>query len=158
MFEATEVSLEPGAYRARLQGIEEADGSNFETGEPEKYRRWTFEILEEGFEGTELFASSTMAFGPRSKARKWVEALLGRKVEGGQKIGLEDLQGLEVDLGVVLKETDRGSFGKIDSVNPVRKKSRAAEQTENKRLRDLRDGRAPLIEKPGDEDLEEIPF
>lgn len=153
MFEATEVSWEPGAYRARLKGIEEADGSNFETGEPEKYRRWTFEIREEGFEGTELSASSTMAFGPLSKARRWVEALLGRKVERGEKIGLADLQGLEVDLGVVLKETDRGSFAKIDSVNPVRKKSRAAEQVENKRVRDVGNGRAPIAEKPWDEDL-----
>lgn len=158
MFEATEVSLEPGAYRARLRGIEEADGSNFETGDPEKYRRWTFEILEEGFEGTELLASSTMAFGPRSKARRWVEALLGRKVESGEKIGLEDLQGLEVDLGVVLKETDRGSFAKIDSVNPVRKKRRAADQAETKRVRDERDGRAPIAEKPQDADLEEMPL
>lgn len=160
MFEAKEVALEPGAYRARLVNVEEADGKNYDTGEPEPYRRWTFEIIEEGFEGTELVASSSMSFGPNSKARKWVEALLKRKVESGEKLGLEDLQGLETDLGVTMRETDRGTFAKVDSVNPVRKTSRSADKEESKQLRDVRDGRAPVPEAEPETEAEfdEVPF
>lgn len=157
-FEATETVMEPGAYRAQLKKVEEAEGSNFDTGEPEKYRRWTFEIVEEGYEGTELLASSTMAFGPQSKARGWVEALVGRKIERGEKISKDELIGKEVDLGILLKETDRGTFPRVNSVNPVRKKSRSTEQAETKKVKDVRDGRAPVDGGDNDEDFDSIPF
>lgn len=158
MFEATEVVLEPGAYRAQLKKVEVADGKNYDTGEPEDYRRWTFEITEEGYEGTELLASSSMAFGPQAKARQWVEALVGRKIERGEKIAEDELVGREVDLGIQLKETDRGTFPRVDSVHPVRKKSRKTEQAETKKVKDVRDGRAPVDDSVNDDELESIPF
>lgn len=158
MFEATEVAVEPGAYRARLLDIEITEGKNFDTGEPEDQRKWTFGLLEEGFEGQTLVAYSSMSFGPKSKARKWVEGLLGRKIEAGDKVDLPELKQAECDLGVVNKETDRGSFAKIETVMPVRKKARGTEQAESKQMRDVRDGRAPVTNTPNDEEFDEIPF
>lgn len=153
MFEATEVTLEPGVYRAKLKNIEEAERANFDTGEPEACRDWTFGVIEEGHEGTTLKGRTSMSFGPKSKAREWVEGLLGRKIEVGEKLGLEDLLGKECDLSVVHKETDRGTFANINSVNPVRKKSRATERAEAAQIRDARDGQATVDEALEDEDL-----
>jgi hypothetical protein len=134
MFEATEVTLDPGVYRAKLKTIEEAERSNFDTGEPESCRDWMFEVVEEGFEGTSLKGRTSMSFAPRSKAREWVEGLLARKISTGEKLGLEELLGKECDLSIVHKDTDRGTFANISSVNPVRKKSRQAERTESDRI------------------------
>lgn len=160
MFEVHDLSLEPGAYRAKLVSVEEADGTNFETGEPEPFRRWTFEITEEGYEGQEIFGSSSMAFGPRAKARSWVEALVGRKLERGEKVSEEELVGKECDLGIEMKETDRGTFPRINSVHPVRKKSRAEERNETKLVKDVKDGRQPVKEADpaSEDDFESIPF
>lgn len=161
MFEVNDFSLEPGAYRAKLVSVEEADGTNYKTGEPEKYRRWTFELVEEGYEGQQIYDNSTMAFGPAAKAREWVEALLGgRKLERGETIGEEELIGRECDLGIEMKETDRGTFPRINSVHPVRKKSRAEERSETKLVKDVKDGRQPVKEADpaSEDDFESIPF
>lgn len=148
------VNLEPGAYRAKLTKIEERDGTNYETGDPEVFRSWVFEITEEGYEKQEIFGNSTMAFGPKSKAREWVEALMGRKLESGEKFEYEDLYGKEVDLGIVLKDTDRGTFPRINAINPVRKKSRATEKAEAKGKQ------APpsKLDAATADDLDSIPF
>lgn len=160
MFEATEVTLEPGVYRAKLKTIEEAERANFDTGQPEPCRDWTFEVVEEGFEGQTLKGRTSMAFGPRSKAREWVLGLLGRKIEQGEKIDLPDLVDRECDLSIVHNETDRGTFANINSVNPVRKKSRKTEQAEAKRVADVRDGRVPVepLDPATEEELDEAPF
>lgn len=158
-FEATEVVLEPGAYRARLKSIEEGERSNYNTGEPEKCLRWTFEILEEGDEGVEIKQNTSMSFAPSSNARKWTTALLGRKIEPGEKVAPGDVLDREADLGVELNETDRGTFTNITSVNPVRKKkSRAQDKAESKQVKDVRDGRAPVDDSENDEDFDSIPF
>jgi hypothetical protein len=159
-FEATEVVLEPGVYRAKLQKIEENERPNFDTGEPEPCRDWTFEVVEEGFEGQTLRGRTSMSFGPRSKAREWVSGLLGRKIEQGDRIEEDDLIGKECDLSIVHKETDRGTFANINSVNPVRKKPRAQERAEVKQVADVRDGRVPVepLDPATEEDLGEAPF
>jgi len=151
MFDATEVMLEPGVYRAKLKTIEEAERSNYDTGEPEACRDWTFEVVEEGFEGTSLKGRTSMAFGPRSKAREWVEGLLARKI-AGEKLGLDDLLGKECDLSIVHRETDRGTFANISSVNPVRQKSRKAERAEFDRVAKSREAQAL-----NDAESEELP-
>jgi len=81
-----------------------------------------------------------MNFGPRTKARQWAEALLGRRIQSGESIDDADLIGKEGDLMVRLEETDRGTFAKVESVNPVRRKKTKA------------------VAEGLDEDLEEAPF
>lgn len=158
MFEATEVILEPGGYRAKLKNIVQAERKNFDTGEPEACRDWTFEVIEEGFEGTELRGRTSMSFGPRSKAREWVQGVIGRKVETGEKLGLTDLVGKECDLSIVHNDTDRGTFANISSVNPVRKGSRKATTDDASKIRDALGGKRPDPEPENDDDLESIPF
>lgn len=158
LFEATEVTLEPGVYRAKLQSIAEAERSNFNTGEPEPCLDWTFEVTEEGHEGQTLRGRTSTSFGPSSKARAWVEGLLARKIEQGERLDLPDVKGKPCDLSVKHKETERGTFANIESVNPVRKKSRKAEQMESKQARDALEGRQPVADSPNDEDIEDIPF
>ena len=167
MFEATEVVFDPGAYRAKLKAIEETERSNYDTGEPEPCRDWTFEILEEGYAGQTLKGRTSMSFGTRSKARAWVEGLMARRIEAGEKLGLNDLLGKECDLSIVNNDTDRGTFANITSVNPVRKKSRKAEQAEANAIKDARDGKTPAAKsepKPDvpdpalEEDFDDIPF
>ena len=116
--------FEAGVYRARLKSLETAEGSivDEKTGEPRPYMKWTFDLLDEDYTDRELRGNSSMAFGSRAKARAWAEALLGRRIENGETVSEEDLIGKECDLMVRLEETDRGTFAKVESVNPVRKK------------------------------------
>ena len=142
-FTATDgADFEPGVYRAKLKELETAESSivDEKTGQPGFYTRWTFELLDEGYEGHTLRGNSSMNFGPRAKARQWAEALLGRRIESGESINEDDLIGKEGDLMVRLEETDRGTFAKVESVNPVRKK------------------RTKPVAEGLDEDLEEAPF
>lgn len=161
MFSVTEIDLENGAYRARLKDIEEYRGTKYQSDEPEDKLKFVFELLEEDYEGQTLTRSNvrhTMA--PRSTARAIVEGLIGRSVEKGDNFSKEDLIGRECDLSISLNETDRGTFANIDSVLPVRKKKRSAEQAESKQVRDVKDGRVPVPEADAqtEEDLEKIPF
>lgn len=158
LFEATEMVLAPGVYRAKLTKIELAERANFETGEPEACRDWTFAILEEGHEGTSLRGRTSMSFGPSSKARAWVEGLLGRRVEKGEGLELEDVAGRECDLSISHRETDRGTFANIVSVNPVRKKSRKNELAEVEAMKNGRNGKATAAVAEAEEDLDSIPF
>jgi hypothetical protein len=124
-FDATDTTdYEPGIYRGRLRELEVAESSlvDEETGRPGLYVRWTFEILEEGFEGRTIRGNSSTNFGSRAKARAWAEALLGRTISPGERVEEGDLIGKECDLMITREETDRGTFAKVDSVNPVRKK------------------------------------
>ena len=128
-FTATDsADFEPGVYRASLMELETAESSIIDekTGQPGFYTKWTFELLDEGYEGHTLRGNSSMTFGPRAKARQWAEALLGRRIQSGESIDENDLIGQEGDLMVRLEETDRGTFAKVESVNPVRRKKTKA--------------------------------
>lgn len=122
-FTATDTpDYEAGIYRARLVGLETAEGSVLDekTGRPRPYIKWTFELLEEGYEGRTIRGNSSTNFGPQAKPRAWAEALLQRTIAAGEQVDEDDLLGKECDLMVTLEETDRGVFAKVDSVNPVR--------------------------------------
>ena len=127
-FTATDgADFEPGVYRARLMELETAESSivDEKTGKPGFYLKWIFELLDKGYEGHTLRGNSSLNFGPRAKARQWAEALLGRRIQSGESIDEDDLIGKEGDLMVRLEETDRGTFAKVESVNPIRRKSKA---------------------------------
>lgn len=134
MYEATEVVVEPGLYRAKLKNIEEAERKNFDTGEPEACHDWVFEIVEEGYEGQTLKKRNSVSFGPRSNNRAFAQALLRKRIEPGDRIDKPDLIGKECMINVEHNETDRGTFANIDSVMPIRqKKDNTAVQAEQMR-------------------------
>jgi hypothetical protein len=146
-FTATDsVEYEAGVYRAKLIDLETLKGSivDEKTGQPRMYMKWTFELLEDGYDRQTLRGNSSLAFGPRAKARQWAEALLGRRIESGESVNEDDLIGKECDLMVRPEETDRGTFAKVESVNLLRRKKDKAEKVQP-------------TEVP-DEDLETAPF
>jgi hypothetical protein len=129
-FTATDkADYEAGIYRARLVDLEMAEGSvvDEKTGRPRRYIKWTFELLEKGYEARTIRGNSSTNFGPQAKARAWAGALLGRAITAGEKLGENELIGKECDLMITLEETDRGIFAKVDSVNPVRQTNTRAE-------------------------------
>lgn len=145
------VEYEPGVYRARLQKVDEQESQFMDdaTGEPKWQYIWTFELLDEGYEGNTLTGWSSTNFGPKAKARAWAEALIGRQITSGENISGDDLLGKECDLMITLKTGDRGTFAKVESVNPVRKKKKGEAGKTEKPAKEL---------KINEEDLENAPF
>lgn len=52
----------------------------------------------------------------------WVQALLGRPIEDGEEIDLDNLTGTECLLDITHKQTEQGTFERIAGVRQVRKK------------------------------------
>jgi hypothetical protein len=144
------VEYDPGVYRAKLRKVDEEESqfTDEKTGEQKWQYIWTFELLEEGYEGNTLTGWSSTNFGPRAKARAWAEALIGRSITSGENISGDDLVGKECDLMITLKAGDRGTFAKVESVNPVRKKKANTDKPQ---------GRQPEV-RLNEEDLEDAPF
>ncbi len=80
-------ALPPGLYVGQLLDIESRESANGQ------YRRWGWEILEGPYAGRKVYANTSTNFGPQAKARQWVENILGRELEAGEQIGVEDLMG-----------------------------------------------------------------
>lgn len=149
------VDYDPGVYRAKLQKVDEQESqfTDETTGEPKWQYIWTFELLEEGYEGNTLTGWSSTNFGPRAKARAWAEALIGRQITSGENISGDDLVGKECDLMITLKQSDRGTFAKIESVNPVRKKKGKTEKIDPSKA--AAEAKQPEVPE---EDLDDAPF
>jgi hypothetical protein len=149
------VEYDPGIYRAKLQKVDEQESQFTDdvTGEPKWQYIWTFELLEEGYEGNTLTGWSSTNFGPRAKARAWAEALVGRQINSGENISGDDLIGKECDLMITLKSGDRGSFAKIESVNPRRRRKGESSSSSSA-------ARKPAKENVeiNEEDFEDLPF
>ena len=81
---------------------------------------------------------------------QWAQGLLGRAIQPGESIDLEDLIGNECMLTLGHKETDRGTFATVDAVNPVRRK-KPKRQPDPEPGEEDEDGE-------DDDDLESAPF
>lgn len=159
LFEATDVLLEEGVYVAQLKDIRPNTRKKYnKPDETEDCYDWTFGVVEEGYEGVEVYGRTSTNFGPSSNARTWVQALLGRKVEQGEELDLPDLKGKECMLSIYHNETDRGTFANINSVNPVRRGSRKTTADEASKIRNALGGKSPDPELGNDEEMNEIPF
>jgi hypothetical protein len=111
------VEIDDGTYRATVLGIEETDPTpNSPSDKP--WLKWTFTVNDGTAEGVEMTAASSLRFGPKSKARLWAEALLGRKLEVGEQFDTDQL--LPRDCIVVIRR-DEKDFAKITDVLPVPK-------------------------------------
>lgn len=92
-------SVRPGAYEAVLERIELR-----ESPDGREYLRWWFEVRSRS--GTaRLTATSSTSLGPRAKARRWLEALLGRPLQPGEEVDLAALEGTPCT--VVVAATNR---------------------------------------------------
>ena len=108
--------MEAGDYRARFTGYEEDEGVHG------PFVKMYFEILDKEYAGKSLKGIASAKFNPLSKLFAWTQALLGRPIERGEELELDDLVERECMLTIEHQSTDRGIFERIVSVRPVRKK------------------------------------
>lgn len=111
---AGEVLLKPGVYDAIITAIEvrERDGG--------RYLVWQFEVKYAGTKTTTVRRPTSMSFGPKSLARAFVEAALGRKVRDGESIDTDDLVGLPVRV-VIARATrpDGTETNRVETLLPA---------------------------------------
>jgi hypothetical protein len=103
--------LPPGLYVGELLDIESRESANGE------YRRWSWEILDGPYEGQKVYANTSTNFGPQAKARQWIENVLGRELEAGEEIGIEDLLGDKHQLVVENVKRDGRTFDNVSAVH-----------------------------------------
>jgi hypothetical protein len=107
--------LEPGLYVGRLVEIREA---NSEHG---TYYRWVFEIQDESYRGHQIHANVSDKFGPNSKARQWVESMLGRSLRNGERFDTDNLINQDFHVTVVNVDKDGRTYDNVVSVNAIHK-------------------------------------
>jgi hypothetical protein len=106
--------LPPGLYVGKLLDIESRESANGE------YKRWSWEILEGPHTGQKVYANSSTNFGPQAKARQWVENVLGRELEAGEHVDIEDLVGGKHHLMVENVKRDGRTFDNVSAVHMYR--------------------------------------
>jgi hypothetical protein len=109
--------IQDGSYDATLLSIELMDATPNSPNQ-DQWLKWTFHVYDSE-EGVELTAGSSQRFGPKAKARLWVEALLGRKLDEGEEVEMATLA--PRDCQTVVKRDDKG-FARITEVLPVRRR------------------------------------
>jgi hypothetical protein len=106
--------LPPGLYIGELLDVESRESDNGE------YRRWSWEIVEGPHIGQKVYANSSTNFGPQAKARQWVENILGRELEAGERIDIDDLVGGKHHLMVENVKRDGRVFDNVSAVHKYR--------------------------------------
>jgi hypothetical protein len=107
--------LDPGLYVGRLVEVREAKS------EHGTYYRWIFEIRDEGYEGRQIYANVSDKFGPSSKARQWVESMIGRRLVNGERFDTDSLLGQDFYVTIVNVEKDGRTYDNVASVHAIRK-------------------------------------
>jgi hypothetical protein len=106
----------PETYPARFVGVEQAHSEQ----SSRYYLRWEWDVTTS--EGDLLTVSdlSSLKFGPKAKARAWVEGMLGRSMETGEEIDLDDLVDTPCRLVVGVKKGGDGiEHNVVQSILPA---------------------------------------
>jgi hypothetical protein len=116
----TSEGVNPGTYEARFAGIEEKNSDQYGT-----FWAWQFDVLlDDG--PRSVSGASSPKLGRSTKARGWVEVLLGRDLEPGEDVDFEML----VDRPcMVVVEADSRGYGKVGDVLPPLRSTKSAEQS-----------------------------
>jgi hypothetical protein len=96
--------LPAGTYSARLLGVEQAYKE--QTGA--HFLRWKWEATTPEGDLVTVSDLSSLKFGPKAKARAWVEGMLGRSMAIGEEIDPDDLIDTPCRLVVGVKRGDDG--------------------------------------------------
>jgi hypothetical protein len=117
--------IPPGLYEVEMKEIvEKAAFFANEDGEEErrKYYQWVLEIVnDEEFAGRWLFANVSDKFGPKSKQRQWVEAMIGRAIRRGEEFDTDDLIGGRYHATVFHKPGQGDKvWAEVNSLNKIR--------------------------------------
>ena len=108
--------IEPGTYKAQLEGSQVMEEGSFKTDKNQKgsYRRWNWLVEVPGKEGLTPMSDNTSLFtGPKSITHARLTALLGRAPQAGEEI--ENPVGKTVLLTISKKDN---GYAKIDLVSP----------------------------------------
>jgi hypothetical protein len=115
-FKPTEIVLPDDMYSATVVDIEKREpqeGSAFQR----PFRLWHVVVKAEDYpDGAEMTAVTSMAFGPKSKARPWVQALLGRPIKPKEEISAEDF--LPAKCRVLIRRDEKSGFCRIEDILP----------------------------------------
>ena len=101
-----------------------------------------FELLDEEHQGMTLSGMASQKLTPKAKLRGWVEGFLGRALESGEVVNLDDFIGRKVLLYVTTDDTDKGLFNRIEKIRVPKKKATAT----------------PAVKLSSEEEEEEVPF
>jgi hypothetical protein len=112
---------DPGPHFAIVVGVEP------QTNEKGKYAKWLFDVGHNG--GTRrITACSSMSLSAKSKAREWIQAILGRPLGREEKVVFSALKGRRCRL--LLSEKDLGDgdlpVNRVEKVYRVDKPERKA--------------------------------
>jgi hypothetical protein len=105
--------LPADTYDATFKDVEEA---NSPTGE---FWLWTFEISHDGKQQP-MTAASSPKLTRQTKAGLWVAAIREQQVDPGEEFDFAMIQGKPCRLVIVIDDTERGKFNKVDRVTPPR--------------------------------------
>lgn len=100
--------LDEGTYDARFGGAEPGK----EPGPYGGFLDWSFMVA--GAEGPVTITSrSGDTFSPNSKARAWLEGLLGRPMAKGERVDFGPLIGRACRIDVVVIAKEKGTFNRV---------------------------------------------
>ena len=119
------VQIDDGVYDATLMRIEEQDpqAPSPRIPDPKPWLKWFFQVYDDSEDGPELTAVSSINFSPKAKPRKWIEALLGRKLNPGEEVDTDGL--CPKDCQIVIKNDPDTGFARIEDVMGVRRRGGA---------------------------------
>lgn len=112
------IQIDDGVYDATLLGIDIQEPTA-KSPNQNPWLKWTFHVYDSE-EGQEMTAASSTAFGPKAKARGWVEALLARQLTPGEEIDTDTIA--PRDGQVVVKNDPESGFARIVDVMGVRRR------------------------------------
>jgi len=129
----TQPEIEPGTYTVEVIGIEE-----MEPGQYGERMRWVLGLTDEDGETIawpdkspyEWWQQTGTTLGPRSTARKYADALLGRELRDGED-GDDILEELIGRTARALIEIGESGYPRIAAMTPIKKrKAKAAEDSQ----------------------------
>ncbi len=107
------MNLADGIYPSTLLAIDEqAPVPGGPSADP--WLKWRFLVYDGSEDGCELTAASSCRSGPKSKARGWVEAVLGRRLAVGEELDTERI--CPAPCQVLLKKDVSSGFMRIEDV------------------------------------------
>jgi hypothetical protein len=130
--------IDDGVYKTTVLAVDDAVAAD-----GKEYWRWLCVVSDGSRDGLEMSAQSSQNTGPKSKPRRWLEALLGRQISDIESLSFESI--LPRDCLASIKRNAKG-YASIDELLPVPRQPFAAQEPAE-----------PAPPPPG-ADEEDIPF
>jgi hypothetical protein len=121
------IDIDDGVYPATLLEIRVEDPT-VNSPNQSQWLKWIFVVQDGSGDPPEMAAPSSYSFSPKSKARGWVEALLGRKLEQGEEIDTDTL--CPMDCQVTIKNDMASGFARILDVMGQRRRAQGQQRAQ----------------------------